>query len=433
MSDLLLSNPVDIKNIFKQYYKSKLKLSINTEALYVYPSPLKNVLTTGLMTKTKLKISASKKYIMTVHAQSFGIIKPYLYGGISHEKKYIESELKEYSAVFCYNVDMEVDIGILYKNNGNYANSHCAVYSVSFGEYNDSIIIDNKDHLADRIINDDGINDDGINDDRINDDEIINDDGIVNKLKQIGSVFIAPNDDSFISAIADHDIKVILLLPGIHKHDSIIITRELSITSQSSSATLIADVIVTVNLKHNKNANVIFSHIALSGKIIDESTQKHTLGFDSCYMNDYNIIQNSLARTRIKNCYAVSNDALFATINNGTIEIFYSVIIINSDALCLKIDGTGQLLILSNTIFENNAESSLSMLLLCNNNNRNCNVIKYCAFKFNKYFQDDRRTAIDSYTDLYIENSNFYLSGGKYAANMNNNTMTFKDNSVKLE
>ena len=113
--ELVLDAPdlSSIKEMFKGYNRAVM------QEMYVFPHPCKPSpkISSGIITKNKIKIRKNMKYVMTVLAQAFGDSLPYFHGGIgSKNKTYIKKELMKYECVFEYDEDIYVDIGIIYKN-----------------------------------------------------------------------------------------------------------------------------------------------------------------------------------------------------------------------------------------------------------------------------------------------------------------------------
>jgi hypothetical protein len=414
--ELVLDAPdlSSIKEMFKGYNRAVIR------EMCVFPHPCKPSpkISSGIITKNKIKIRKNMKYVMTVLAQAFGDSLPYFHGGVgSKNKTYIKKELMKYECIFEYDEDIYVDIGIIYKNYK--PGCSVAIQSISYMAIPTipgipGIIVSKEKPLHNEIIEPyEIIASNEPSDCKEHDVSILN------------SIYLSPdNKEELINAINKYD--VIILVPGEHYYEDIIINRAISITGQSANVKLFAkNIIINVT-----SGNVIFSNCSITAQIVDSSSGVHTLDFDLCYIYDSKILQKSHAKTRIRNCYIENNEQYSGIIiNKGAFEIFRSIIISNNKNLCITI--CSQSAVLINTIIENNADDALSLIYF--SENVDIHIIKSCAFKFNKYLQDSARTAIISKCDIYIENSNFYLSGGQYVANMNNYTLNFKNNFVKKD
>ena len=428
VEELVLDAPdlSSIKEMFKGYNRAVM------QEMYVFPHPCKPSpkISSGIITKNKIKIRKNMKYVMTVLAQAFGDSLPYFHGGIgSKNKTYIKKELMKYECVFEYDEDIYVDIGIIYKNYK--PGCSVAIQSISYMAIPIILGIPGIPEIIPRRTPPEII----VSKEKLHDNEIIEPYEIIatNEISDckeldvslLNSIYLSPdNKEGLINAINKYD--VIILVPGEHYYEDIIINRAISITGQSANVKLFAkNIIINVT-----SGNVIFSNCSITAQIVDSSSCVHTLDFDLCYIYDSKILQNSPSKTRIRNCYIENNEQYSGIIiNKGAFEIFRSIIISNNKNLCITI--CSQSAVLINTIIENNADDALSLIYF--SENVDIHIIKSCAFKFNKYLQDSARTAIISKCDIYIENSNFYLSGGQYVANMNNYTLNFKNNFVKTD
>jgi hypothetical protein len=455
VEELVLDAPdlSSIKEMFKGYNRAVM------QEMYVFPHPCKPSpkISSGIITKNKIKIRKNMKYVMTVLAQAFGDSLPYFHGGIgSKNKTYIKKELMKYECVFEYDEDIYVDIGIIYKNYK--PGCSVAIQSISYMAIPIILGIPGIPEIIPRrtppeiiprrtppeiiprrtppeIIPRRTPPEIIVSKEKLHDNEIIEPYEIIatNEISDckeldvslLNSIYLSPdNKEGLINAINKYD--VIILVPGEHYYEDIIINRAISITGQSANVKLFAkNIIINVT-----SGNVIFSNCSITAQIVDSSSCVHTLDFDLCYIYDSKILQNSPSKTRIRNCYIENNEQYSGIIiNKGAFEIFRSIIISNNKNLCITI--CSQSAVLINTIIENNADDALSLIYF--SENVDIHIIKSCAFKFNKYLQDSARTAIISKCDIYIENSNFYLSGGQYVANMNNYTLNFKNNFVKKD
>jgi|LakMenEpi03Aug12_release.lakeMendotaPanAssembly.Ray.scaffolds.fasta_scaffold170610_2 hypothetical protein len=399
---MICLTPVEIKQMFKCYNNSKL--FAQSDALVITPQFCRGPsrVASGIITKNKIDINVP--YVMKVVAQSFGDSEPYLYLGCNYTKTFIGHELREYFCEVLSEIcNTSIDIGILYRNNVKQVK--VAVYSITFIPLQTIPLQTIPSSESSIILTDDCTR----------------------------SLII--NDNDFLLNELSGDNAIISMSPGNYFYDVIKISRAVSIISNHCAVKITANTIIIALEDNTELAQVIFSNIIINGALIlfECLNKNHILEFDTCYLPQSAFKQNSSGRMRIKNCYIESDTSDIITINNGSLEIFYSVIISNSNKCCIKINDNGKLIILNNTLLENDADDASVLLHI--NQTYNLSKVKYCAFKFNKRQSVDNieRVAIISYCDLYIENSNFYLSGGKYIANMNNRVLTFKNNCIKMD
>lgn len=392
---------------------------------------------------------------MQIYAQSYGKHFPFLYGGIfipEEKRNYITNDIKMYSCDFLYPEDMEVDIGLLYnKNKATNQKNYVVIQSILFFEIyeGNDIILNNHDDMPSLSITQYDI----LPPLSTKQDDILP--PLLTKQDDIlpSFIYLAPNDSITISYIPNgsrefpfinmlellsKNVSVIVLLSGKHVYNCIDINKSISITGESDSVELVCD---TINIKNTEKPHlyknqIVFSNlfINIANSIIAESISYYTLLFESCYICGQILAQRTEMSlcTRIKNCYI--NGSI--TLNNGFLEMLNTNIKAHDGNLCIYINAPGQISILSNCIFESDYEGALLLININSDGNfiqnfKHINpIIKYCVFNFNKYYLNCKRYAINSAIDLYIENSRFFLAGGKYAINMNNNTLSGQNNKV---